>query len=261
MKPSIPDPSALTALMSGLRGCFAKDESRIAARLPRLLNILRGLALENPYETAADSKPPASAAIANLLDNAREPFGSLDGSGLLSDPWAAAALRRDEVRNASVLRWFLDPRGNHGCGDAILKNLLARVATKLTDSFPEIPSPGCLVSVEQCPDGDRANRVDIQVDDTAFFLVIEVKIDAPDQNRQLERYCAIAAARTGGARPWAVVYLTAGGRPAATAGHLVNRVVALSWSQLGASLREAARALAPIPSFLATSFANHVSNL
>ncbi len=261
MNQSVPDPSELTALISGLRGGFADDAGPISAQLPRLLNNLRGLLLEDSSRAAAATRLLTPSVIAGFLDSAREPFGSLHDSGLLSDPWSAAALRRDEVRNASVLRWFLDPRGDHGCGGAILKNLLRRVATKLADSFPERPSPGCSVSVEQSPDGDRASRVDIQVDDTAFFLVIEVKIDAHEQDRQLERYCAIAAARTGGARPWAVVYLTVGGRPATTAGDLIDRVVAVSWSQVAASLRDAARFLAPIPRFLATSFANHVSNL
>jgi PD-(D/E)XK nuclease superfamily len=96
-----------------------------------------------------------------------------------------------------VLRWFLDTNGDHGCGDALLTYVLGRVGSKLDDRFPAKPSTRCTVVVEECPDGDRASRVNVQADDPGFFLVIEVKIDAPEQPRQLERYCDIASARAG----------------------------------------------------------------
>jgi hypothetical protein len=142
-----------------------------------------------------------------------------------------------------------------------MADLLLRVAGTLSDGFPERPSTSCSVSVEECPEGDRASRVDIQADDPAFFLVVEVKIDASEQPDQVARYCEIAAARAANTRPWALVFLTVDGRPPTTAGPWADRVVSVSWAQLAGSLRRTARSLAPIPSFLATSFANHISSL
>ena len=93
-------------------------------------------------------------------------------AGFLCDPWAVASLKRNEVRNSAVLAWWLDPRGSHGLGPALLTELLQLMHW-------DCPiSPSCRVRVESHPDGDRSNRVDIEVDDPAFFLIIEVKIDA-----------------------------------------------------------------------------------
>jgi PD-(D/E)XK nuclease superfamily len=142
-----------------------------------------------------------------------------------------------------------------------LADLLGRIGRSLPGGFPNRPSANCLLSVEECPDGDRASRVDIQADDPAFYLVIEIKIDASEQPGQVARYCDLAAARAANVRPWAVVFLTIDGRPPATAGDWADRVVAVSWTQVAASLRQTARRAAPVPHFLAASFATHISNL
>jgi hypothetical protein len=194
-----------------------------------------------------------------MFDEIRDAIPAVRGSGVLSTPWAAAMLRRDEVRTASVLSWFLSPRGNHGCGDALLREVLAHIRQKLGGDFPAIPSQHCFVSVEECPDGDRSSRIDIQIDDPEYFLVIEVKIDAPEQDDQIDRYCDVAAFRTGGIRPWCVVFLTTDGRQPKTGNN--ERVVVISWSQIAKFLRAATRSCKPIPRLLSSSFADHVFNL
>jgi hypothetical protein len=257
----MPDPDALAEMISSLRDCFSDPASRLADDLPNLFDALRGISLIDAVHTAPTQvHTPAVGAMIDFLDSMRSPLQGVDASGLLSDPWAASALRRDEVRNASVLRWFLDPRAGHGCADTLLADLLEQANKIAPRDFPSRPSSACTVSVEECPDGDRASRVDIQVNDPRFFLVIEVKLDAQEQPGQLARYCEIAAGRATAARPWAVIFLTLSGRTPSTAGNWADRVISISWKQIARSLRKAARDMPPVPRFMASSFATHISN-
>ena len=255
------DADALSSLMDEIRRCFANGAAQVADDLPALLDELRGLSF-GPSEPApkkeiftADDIP----ALPVFLEMLRAPFDAVESSGAMGHPWSAAALKRDEVRNASVLRWFLDPRGGHGWSDALLVDLLRRVGCHLPDGFPERPSARCSVSVEESPDGDRASRVDIQIDDADFFLVIEVKIKASEQKEQVKRYGDAAATRTLGRRPWAVVFLTPEGRSPTTAGDRINHVVPVSWGHVAAALRRIARTSSEVPRFLAMSFAAHIA--
>ena len=267
LNPATPNPAALAAFMNELGQSVSRKNPLVSSwqfadELTSMFAALRPvLSVEFDEEPSTPRQIPETNAMEAFFSRAREPFEAITASGLLSNPWAVAGLRRDEVRNAAVLGWFLDPRGNHGYGGRILADLLAHVSRMLPGGFPAQASSGCLVSVEECPDGDRANRVDIQIDDPNFFLIMEVKIDAPEQSEQIERYCNIAAARVASGRPWAVVFLTIDGRTSKTAGDYGERVAAVSWGRLAASFRQVARSAASVPRFLATSFANHISNL
>jgi hypothetical protein len=258
-----PDTGALMALIDKTWPCFAGNPSDWSDDLPLLFSKLRGrsFGLSAPARQKLHFAPTDVVALGGLMASLRDPVELLQASGLFANPWSAASLRRDEVRNASVLRWFLDPVGDHACGDALLRYVLERVRSKLDDRFPVNPSTHCTVSVEECPDGDRACRVDIQIDDAAFFIIVEVKIGATEQPSQLERYCNVAAARAGSTRPWAVIFLTTDSRLPRTAGNHIGKVVLFSWSDLASALRRAARAAPPVPRFLATSFAAHATSL
>ncbi|MBP7338265.1 PD-(D/E)XK nuclease family protein [Niveispirillum sp.] len=162
-----------------------------------------------------------------------------------------------------MLAWFLDPQGDHGCGDGLLRALLLRLRARLGDGFPPAPATGCSVQVEECAPGDRSNRMDITVDDPGFFLIIEVKIDAGEQSWQMERYCDIAVARAAGHRPWAAIYLTRDGRAPDTAGRYKDRneIVCFSWCDLSGDLRRVAQGVTPIPAFLIRGYADHIATL
>ncbi len=260
---AVPDADGLNTLMSGLRRCLADNAAQVADGLPALLNMLQKFAFSPGEATQqlgffeANDVP----SLAIFFGALRAPFEAVEASGVMSNPWAAATLRRDEVRNASVLRWFLDPRGGHGCGDTILVNLLERIKRHFSGFFPTNPSQWCSVAVEESPDGDRTNRVDIQIDDPGFYLVIEVKIGAPEQDGQVKRYCDIAVTRAAGVRPWAVVFLTLNGKAPTTAGDQIGHVVPIAWKHVAAALRQTARTASDTTRFLAISFATHITNL
>jgi hypothetical protein len=260
----------LTALFDELRLCFAEKPNSLGDRLQQLFSRMGGCSFEvreappQPLQFERDDL----AALRRLLEALAHPVNVIEKAGRFGNPWAAAALRHDEVRNAGVLAWLLDPRGGHGCGSLLLTDLLGRIGRHLQFGFPDGPSPNCVVSVEDCPDGINASRVDIQIDDPdRFFIVIEVKIGAPEQPGQLERYCEVARARACGMRPWAVVFLTPDGRLPTTAGERREFVVPLAWSSVAASLRQAARLRASenptsagVPRFLANTFAAHIAS-
>lgn len=239
----------------------------VQSGLVRLLDALRLQPHAAWEERRLPSRPaalaPSSDETFTFLDAIRRPLGRMGELGLYGSPWSAAALRRDEIRNASVLSWFLDPRGDHGCGPRLLCELLAQIRLVAGEAFASRPSSGCMVAVEKCPGGDQRDRVDIQVDDPVFFIIIEVKIDAGEQDDQIRRYAEIARKRAANRREWAVVFLTPEGRQPSSADDRGERkkIVSVSWRQVASSLRRIAKELPDVPSFLARSFAGHISNL
>lgn len=254
-----PSPEMMEDMLADLRGALAASPVVFADRLLVLMDALRGRDL-GPRDQQKMVRSPHPEAFASMLAELNAPLSAIETMG---SPWAAAGLRRDELRNSSVLAWYLDPKSGHGLGDAPLRALLARIS-RTVSAFPSIPSRSCIVMVEDCPDGLRTSRVDVTVDDPGrFFLGIEIKIDAPEQPGQLERYCRIAEARACDGRPWAVAFLTRSGKLPTTAGGAGN-IVPISWTAVAADLRTAA---APARSegritaahHLAIEFASHIS--
>ncbi|NTU73965.1 PD-(D/E)XK nuclease family protein [Candidatus Roizmanbacteria bacterium] len=205
-----------------------------------------------------------------------QPLTFAKRAGFFCNPWAIASLKRKEVPNSFVLAWWLNPHGTHGFGDTFLKILLHSIKNELFLGFPQVISPYCRVSVESHPDGNTENRVDIEINDPGFFLIIEVKIDALEGRDQLSRYCQIASKRSKG-RPWAVLYLTPQNPKIsrATRDSKIDdinktRVIPISWKQMASLLNTALRSHTDIfqnkqfpelalVNLLARSFANHIN--
>lgn len=148
------------------------------------------------------------------------------------DPWRLAELRRDEVRNARALAGLLAPRGGHNLGPLAL----AALFDALQASAPDCPRPDDLaqatVAVERRPLGSARDRVDLVVDHPQLLLFVEIKIDAGEGVRQLERYAeaAAATARFTGRPAWRLAYLTRR-RTAAP------NVIGIDWRTLAQALR------------------------
>ena len=155
------------------------------------------------------------------------------------DPWEVAGLGRDEVRNSVVLAWLLNPKGSHGLGDVAMLGLLGNLKD-FNPIFPDTCGGSCRVRVESNPDGDIGNRIDIEIDDEKFYVIIEVKIDAPEGKKQMERYADVSQ-QLADTRPWALVFLTPQGGDSNTAGPHAGRVLPLSWNQLSFSIAQAVK--------------------
>ncbi len=186
-----------------------------------------------------------AAKLSEWLNSMAQPMADARRGAFQFDPWEVAGLRRDEVRNSAVLAWLLNPRGSHGLGDAAMLGLLKDLKHFDSD-FPEKCSRFCRVRVESNPDGDRGNRVDIEIDDTCFYVVIEVKIGAQEREGKLESYCNISK-QVAGERPWALVFLTPRGMDSEPAGQHADRVLPLSWQQLAFSVTQSVKTSCPDP--------------
>jgi hypothetical protein len=157
--------------------------------------------------------------VGNFFSNAESAVKAIRDArrnGEMSNVWEVAKLKREEVRVSSVLAWFLSPHGEHGQGSALLSELVKRISSRNPEKTdcptPEhVCSKSYWVNVESCPVGERESRVDIEIDGDELLLFIEVKIDAPETNNQIERYLEIGEKKSN-SRPWSVIFLNPTGK-------------------------------------------------
>ena len=178
----------------------------------------------------------------------------------LLDIWAVAGLRRNEVRNAAVLAWLLNPRGSHGQGSTFLEAVLQVVAVAIPDGLELGALNDVLVQTEQRPLGSDRDRVDIAVQADGVLIFIEVKIDAPEGEHQLDRYREAA-------RHKGNVLGNSSGKPCRTIiAYLApyrrfspeSDLLSITWSDVAKALISASIEVSPIVRMLVRSFANHV---
>lgn len=167
--------------------------------------------------------------ISDFLKSMKAPLKAARASAWNFDPWEVAGLGRDEVRNARVLAWLLNPMGSHGYGDALLQNFLDHLRVRHQD-FPASLEGYCHVRTEQSPNGERSERVDIEVDAASFYFLVEVKIGAPEGVEQLSRYAQLAKTMAG-KRPWAIIYLTPKKKETKTGGDYSDHIITMSWRE------------------------------
>lgn len=91
-------------------------------------------------------------------------------------------LREEESTHFRLLYKLLNPEGSHGCGDAFLQKFFEDVLDK-----PYEKTTG-VCREENTKDG----RMGLLIEGESFYYPIEVKIDAGDQYRQIERYTNFA---------------------------------------------------------------------
>lgn len=206
--------------------------------------------------------------LESFLDELSGPVAAVKSSGFFCDPWEVASLRRDEVRNAKALAWFLDCRGSHGMGNSILVGILRSLKSKLFEGVNFDDFGNYSVNVENCPDGNRDNRVDIEIFGDKIYLIIEVKIDAPEGHDQINRYCRIADSTHSG-KNWAVIYLTPQGKASAYQLEFQEKVILMSWRYVASSISDTIRSRLDgqgsfnsnemhFPDFMAKTFAKHI---
>lgn len=238
---------------AALRGCSAvSGTSGLRHFLDQASPFLR--TPPEPRSSRPTRSPPEPGHFSAVILRLREPLQRAREDGAFLSAWAVAGLRRNELRNAAVLAWLLDPRGSHGFDAAVLRAFLEEVM-KGTPDWPDLERDFSRVAVrtEEWPLGSETDRVDIALDGPDFALFVEVKIDAPEGPEQLRRYADLAR------------------RKAAALGRAYGRVIYLS-SRLPqdpprevavVTWREVARILSALPrgginGALARQFAHHV---
>lgn len=93
-------------------------------------------------------------------------------------------LGRNELKHCSLLAWFLNPGANHGQGKLFLNCFLKRYG--LTEILKYAQEGYFTVSTEDSY--SEQGRVDITIYSKNFWLILEAKIMANEQDDQIERY-------------------------------------------------------------------------
>lgn len=123
-----------------------------------------------------------------------------------------------ELKHSALIANLLDPKGSHGCGDAFLRAFFEIALKGTTYPFESSTPPQSYTEYYTGPiAGDTGGRIDILVESKSksshYGLIIENKIYAGDQDKQLIRYDNYGK-KTFGAGRYLLVYLTLFGNEA-----------------------------------------------
>jgi hypothetical protein len=154
-----------------------------AASLEAIFLQLRRL-LPAPHEAGLATLSPE--VLANAFTSLAEPLADARRTGGLTNPWAVAGLRRDEVRVACALAGLWRREFGGAASTRFLAAYLEHVVPG-TDWVGEL-AYGYSIIAELCPLGDVKDRVDLVIESNRRIVGIEVKIGAGLGERQLERY-------------------------------------------------------------------------
>ena len=117
-------------------------------------------------------------------------------------------IERYELKHSALIANLLDPKGSHGCGDAFLRAFFEIALKGTAYPFEKCTLPHSYTEYYTGPiAGDTGGRIDILVKSSRYGLIIENKIYAGDQDKQLTRYDNYGK-ETFGADGYLLVYLT-----------------------------------------------------
>lgn len=118
------------------------------------------------------------------------------------------SIERYELKHSALIANLLDPAGSHGCGDAFLRAFFEIALKGTAYPFEKCTLPHSYTEHYTGPiAGDTGGRIDILVKSSHYGLIIENKIYAGDQDKQLTRYDNYGR-ETFGADGYLLVYLT-----------------------------------------------------
>lgn len=93
-------------------------------------------------------------------------------------------LGENELKHCSVLSWFLNPSANHSQGELFLNTFLKKYNIKDINKYTK----GGYFQVKTEDNFASNGRVDITISSNDFWFIIEAKILAPEQDKQISRY-------------------------------------------------------------------------
>ena len=98
-------------------------------------------------------------------------------------------IERYELKHSALIANLLDPKGSHGCGDAFLRAFFEIALKGTAYPFEDCTLPHSYTEYYTGPIvGATGGRIDILVKSSRYGLIIENKIYAGDQDKQLIRY-------------------------------------------------------------------------
>ena len=131
----------------------------------------------------------------------------LDADGGRFNVFSLCGIGDYETKHSKIIAEFLNPTGSHGFKNAFLDAFIKSLPTK-----PKIDFDTKTAKVRTEARANEADRIDIFMEDShSNIIIIENKINAGDQDRQLIRYDTELQKRGG---KYKILYLTLDGRSA-----------------------------------------------
>ncbi|WP_454917080.1 PD-(D/E)XK nuclease family protein [Xanthobacter sediminis] len=236
-----------------------RDARAPGAGLVRFLDQFRRLNEFRSHLPSPLRSPPDPATWSAFFNGLHDACCAARADDRMTNIWAIAGLKRNEVRTTSVLAWALDHRQDHGFGDAVLRALFERFAEQLPADIQL--GANYRVRTEYCAFGAQEDRIDIAIEGENYIIFIEAKIDAPEGAQQIERYLRKAKDRAQHTRKsaWCVLYLSESS-PAIQA----TGVVRILWHDIADAIEVAVKRRPGPESFSSHAlqhFATHVRQL
>lgn len=122
-------------------------------------------------------------------------------------------LSTSELKHSAIIANLLDPQGSHGCGDVFLRAFFNRLPIDYPFKGEEEITSRTEVYAGEVTDS-TGGRIDILVSGKDYGLIIENKIYAEDQDKQLVRYDTYAKEQLA---KYDLIYLTLYGSTASKA--------------------------------------------
>ena len=102
-------------------------------------------------------------------------------------------LQNEETKHSKIIAELLNPKGSHDCNDIFLNAFLDCLSNQIFNCKVNLNTQKVRVNIEEYigkvnEKGDEGGRVDIVINDGSSAIVIENKIFASDQDKQLLRY-------------------------------------------------------------------------
>jgi len=88
--------------------------------------------------------------------------------------------------HSNIIYSLINPNGQHYQDDLFLKLFIKNVL--LTESIKNVDSFGDVLEVEAEESTDKKRRIDFTIKTSNYYIGIEMKVDAPDLNRQIYDY-------------------------------------------------------------------------
>ncbi|MEG2321334.1 MAG: PD-(D/E)XK nuclease family protein [Bacteroidales bacterium] len=113
----------------------------------------------------------------------------IDEKGYGFNVFSIMKMTSDEVKlHSSIIAELLNPNGSHKMGDFFLKKFTGKFVSKLSLNLLAVNVEVEKYIGEISPDKEKGGRIDILITDKENTIIIENKIHATDQEKQLVRY-------------------------------------------------------------------------
>ena len=160
------------------------------------------------------------------------------------------------------MAWLLERQGSHGHSSIILRAWLSRLGFIVQKNDQgETAFDTYSVATERYLLSNQESRVDIEIDGSNFFIIVEVKIDAIEGRDQVARYVELAELKAH-ERPFCVIVIAP--RKISISSESPY-VISTTWRELALTIRSVInpgrRENASLPYHVVIQFANHIANL